>query len=291
MEQTYQIFTDTTTDLTPQWMEENQVGWLAHGLVIDGKEIKDDFGKTVPPQEFYARVRSGLMPTTTQVDMPTFLNAYEPALQQGLDVLYIGFAANMSGTFGTSQMIAKELMEKYPGRRVLSFDTGAASMGQGIIVMEAVRLQQAGMPLDELMEELEKLKQTACRFFTVDDLNHLYRGGRLSRGSAFFGTLVGIKPVMYLSAEGKLTPLAKVRGRRQAVEELCRLTKEYILDAEDQVIYIAHADCLADAQMLEQMVREQIKPRDVEIRYLTPIIGTHAGPGTLAIFCFGRARI
>ena len=141
MERTYQIFTDTTTDLTPQWMEENQVGWLAHGLVIDGKEIKDDFGKTVPPQEFYARVRSGLMPTTTQVDMPTFLNAYEPALQQGLDVLYIGFAANMSGTFGTSQMIAKELMEKYPGRRVLSFDTGAASMGQGIIVMEAVRLQ------------------------------------------------------------------------------------------------------------------------------------------------------
>ena len=144
------------------------------------------------------------------------------------------------------------------------------------------------MPLDELMEELEKLKQTACHFFTVDDLNHLYRGGRLSRGSAFFGTLVGIKPVMYLSAEGKLTPLAKVRGRRQAVEELCRLTKEYILDAEDQVIYIAHADCLADAQMLEQMVREQIKPRDVEIRYLTPIIGTHAGPGACGIAFFAN---
>ena len=291
MDSTFRIFTDTTTDLTPDWMTANQVGWLAHGIVIDGREIKDDFGQTVRPADFYGKVRSGLMPTTTQVDIPTFTEAYEPVLQAGQDAIYIGFSGNLSGTFATSQMIGQELMEKYPGRRVISFDTAGASMGQGMIVMEAARLQQAGMGLDELLVELEHLKQTACHFFTVDDLNHLYRGGRLSKSSAFFGTLVGIKPVMYLSTEGKLTPISKIRGRRQAVEELCRLTKDYIVDAQEQVIYICHADCQEDADMLAALVREQIGPKDVDVRYLTPIIGTHAGPGTLAIFCFGRARI
>ena len=290
MECTYKIFTDTTTDLTPEWMTQNNVGWLAHGIVIDGKETKDDFGKTVKPESFYDKVRGGLMPTTTQVDIPTFMEAYEPELQAGRDILYIGFASNMSGTFNTSQMIAKELMEKYPGRRVLSFDTGAASMGQGIIVMEAARLQQAGMPLDELLQELPHIKETSCHFFTVDDLNHLYRGGRLSRSSAFFGTLVGIKPVMYLSTEGKLVPINKIRGRRQAVEELCKLTKEYIEDGENQVVYICHGGSPEDAAYLESLVREQVHPRDVDVRYLTPIIGTHAGPGTLAVFFFGGKR-
>lgn len=290
MECTYKIFTDTTTDLTPEWMTANNVGWLAHGIVIDGKESKDDFGKTVEPGSFYDKVRSGLMPTTTQVDIPTFMEAYEPALEEGKDVIYIGFASNMSGTFSTSQMIAKELMEKYPGRRILSFDTGAASMGQGIIVMEAARLQQAGMPLDQLLQELPHIKETACHFFTVDDLNHLYRGGRLSRSSAFFGTLVGIKPVMYLSTEGKLTPISKIRGRRSAVEELCKLAKEYIVDPASQVLYICHGGCPEDAAYLEKLVREQLHPLDVDVRYLTPIIGSHAGPGTLAIFGFGNKR-
>lgn len=292
MELTYKIFTDTTTDLTPEWMTENNVGWLEHGIVIDGKEIKDDFGKTVPHKDFYQRLRSGLMPTTTQVDIPTFTNAYEQALQQGLDVIYIGFSSKLSGTFNTSLMVEQELMEKYPGRRVISFDTAAAGIGQGMIVMEAARLQQQGMSLDELVDEaLPRLKKTICHFFTVDDLNHLYRGGRLSRSSAFLGTLMGIKPVMYVSDEGKLEPLSKVRGRRQAIAELARLAKEHVVNPQEQTIYICHADCREDADELARLVKEQMNPKGVDIRFLTPIIGNHSGPGTLAVFGFGNSRL
>ena len=292
MKRTYKIFTDTTTDLTPEWMQENHVGWLEHGIVINGREIKDDFGKTIPHAEFYKQLREGLMPTTTQVDIPTFTSAYEEALQQGLDVLYIGFSSKLSGTFNTSLMVAQELMEKYPGRRVVSFDSAAAAIGQGMVVMEAVRLQQQGASMDELLEvELPRLKETICHFFTVDDLNHLYRGGRLSRSSAFLGTLMGIKPVMYVNDEGKLEPLSKVRGRRQAIAELVRLAKEHVTDPQNQIIYICHADCHEDAEELARLVQEQLNPKGIDIRFLTPIIGNHSGPGTLAVFGFGRSRL
>lgn len=288
---TYKIVTDTTADLTESWMAANDVGFLRHGLVIDGKEIKDDFGQTIKPSDYYNRLRGGVMPSTTQVDIPTFTSVYEEQLAQGKDVLYIAFSSNMSGTFNTGNMVANELMEKYPGRQVVGFDTAAASIGQGMIVMEAVKLRDAGMGLEELCEKLEELKRTACHFFTVDDLNHLYRSGRLSKSGALFGTLVGIKPVMYLSTEGKLTPIAKVRGRKPAITEIARLLQERIVNACEQTIYIAHGDCLEDAEYLATLIRRDIKPANVDIRYLTNIIGTHAGPGTLACFGFGDKRL
>lgn len=287
----YKIVTDTTADLTESWMAENDVGFLRHGLVIDGKEIKDDFGKTIKPADFYARVRGGLMPTTTQVDIPTFTSVYEEQLQQGKDVIYIAFSANLSGTFNTGNMVANELIEKYPGRRILACDTAAASIGQGLLVMEAVKMRDAGATIDEVYDSITQLKEKVCHFFTVDDLNHLYRSGRLSKSSAFFGTLVGIKPVMYLSSIGKLEPIDKIRGRKQAIAEIASLLQKHITDAASQTVYICHADCIDDAEYLAAIIRRDIGPADVDIRYLTNIIGTHAGPGTLACFAFGDKRL
>ncbi|WP_458861881.1 DegV family protein [Acidaminobacterium chupaoyuni] len=287
----YTIVTDTTTDLTEQWMNENGVGYLPHGLVIDGKEIKDDFGKTIPPAEFYQRIREGMMPTTTQVDIPTFTRVYEGELQKGKDVVYIGFSSQLSGTFNTSNMVAKELMEKYPGRKIISYDTKAATMGQGALVMEAVKMQQQGLSLEEMVEKMDHYRETMCHFFTVDDLNHLYRGGRVSKTSAFLGTLVGIKPVMYMSEEGRLLPLAKVRGRGASMQDLARLCKEYIVDPQEQTVYCVHGGCPEDAGELCRMIEEAVHPKHIDIRGLTPIIGSHTGPGVLAIMFFGSKRI
>lgn len=291
MESAYQIFTDITTDLTAEWMTANHVIWLYHGLVIDGKEVKDDFGKSVPRDTYYDRLRAGMKPTTTHVDMPTFLENFEKALQAGKDVLYVAVSGKLSGSLNTYPIAAEELRAKYPDRRIEAFDTCAISMGQGLIVMKVVEMQQQGYTMDQVLAELPRLRDTTCHFFTVDDLNHLYRGGRLSRSSALMGSLMGIKPVMYVTNDGALQPLSKIRGRRQAVEELAKLIQKQAVDPGQQTIYISHADCLEDAEYLAQLVEQQVKPRGVEIRFLTPVIGAHAGPGTLAVFCVGNSRV
>lgn len=291
MESAYQIFTDITTDLTAEWMTANNVVWLFHGLVIDGKEVKDDFGKSVPRDAYYQRLREGMKPTTTHVDMPTFMENFEKALQAGKDVLYVAVSSKLSGSLNTYPIAAEELRAKYPDRRIEAFDTCAISMGQGLIVMKVVEMQRQGYTMDQVLEQLPRLRDTTCHFFTVDDLNHLYRGGRLSRSSALVGSLMGIKPVMYVTEEGALQPLSKIRGRRQAIEELARLVKEHAVEPENQTIYIGHADCQEDADYLAQLVREQIGPREVDVRFLAPVIGAHAGPGTLAIFCTGQTRL
>ena len=213
MESAYQIFTDITTDLTAEWMSANQVIWLFHGLVIDGKEVKDDFGKSVPRDTYYDRLRGGMKPTTTHVDMPTFVSNFEKALQAGKDVLYVAVSGKLSGSLNTYPIAAEELRAKYPGRRIEAFDTCAVSMGQGSIVMKVVEMQRQGYTMDQVLEQLPRLRDTTCHFFTVDDLNHLYRGGRLSRSSALVGSLMGIKPVMYVTNDGALQPLSKIRGR------------------------------------------------------------------------------
>ncbi len=164
-------------------------------------------------------------------------------------------------------------------------------MGQGLIVMKVVEMQRQGYTMDQVLEQLPRLRDTTCHFFTVDDLNHLYRGGRLSRSSALMGSLMGIKPVMYVTNDGALQPLSKIRGRRQAIEELARLVKEHAEDPQNQTIYIGHADCQEDAEYLAELVREQTQPQAVDVRFLAPVIGAHAGPGTLAIFCAGQSRL
>ncbi len=287
----FALLADTTCDLPREWYEQHDALFLPHGIVMDGKEYTDDFGATMPPEKVYAFIRDGGMPSTVQGSLEDFTRIFEECCKNGQDVLYVGFSSQLSGTFNTACMVAGEMMEKYPGRQVVCFDSRAATMGHGIQVIEAQRLREQGMTARETAAQLEKKRLGALHFFTVDDLNHLYRGGRLSKATAVVGSMLGIKPIMYVSDDGKLTPLGKKRGRRQAVEELARLLLEYIRDPEKQTIYIAHGDCRGDAEELAQLVREKLPQTPVDIFMLCPVIGVHSGPGTLAIFGWGEKRI
>lgn len=282
---------DSTCDLPREWYESTGACCIPHGIVMDGREYWDDFGASVSAETIYANIRGGGMPSTLQGSLETFTEVFEESFKKGLDVLYVGFSSQLSGTFATSRMIAEEIEGKYPGRRAICFDTRGATMGHGIQVLLAQSLREQGLSVAETAEELEKRCLKACHFFTVDDLNHLYRGGRLSKTTAVVGSLIGIKPVMYVSDEGKLVPIGKKRGRRQSMEELARLTAEHIKDPLEQTIYITHGDCLDEAEELKAMVCEKLPGAKVEISMLSPIIGIHSGPGTLAIFFWGEKRL
>ncbi len=282
---------DSTCDLPREWYEQKDVRCVPHGIVMDGREYRDDFGVTLPPEAVYAAIRGGAMPSTLQGSLEALTGVFEEACKAGKDVVYVGFSSQLSGTFATACMVANELQEQYPGRRLICFDSRAATMGHGIQVLLAQRLREQGLSADEAAAELEKHCPKACHFFTVDDLNHLYRGGRLSKTSALVGSLMGIKPILYVSDEGKLTPIGKKRGRHQAIEELARLTAEHIENPQDQTVFITHGDCREEAEELARLTAEKVPGAKIEITMLSPIIGIHSGPGTLAIFCWGSRRL
>lgn len=287
---TFQIFADSNCDLPESFYEENGVGVLNHMLVLDGTEYIDDFGKSISYEEVYRHIRAGEMASTVQVSMQTFLDRFTPALEAGRDVLYVGFSSALSGTFATSCMVAKELGEQYPERRLYMVDTCAACAGHGLLVRHAVRLQKEGKTIEEVRDWLESNKNRLCHWFTVDDLHYLHRGGRVSKTAAVVGSLVGIKPVMHVDNEGRLIPGMKVRGRKAALEMLVRKFDELVVRPEEQVVYLSHADSAQDAAYVEQLVREKYPVKDVVTSLMCPIIGAHSGPGTVALFFIGSRK-
>ena len=286
----FDILADTTSDLKKSWYIANDAQYAKHAYVIDGEEVWDDCGN-VDPQDIFRRIRAGEKPSTIQVKLEDFVDIFTNSCKNGLDIIYVGFSSALSGTYATSQMAAKMVMETYPERRVICIDSVAATMGQGILVMEAVRLRDQGMSAEEAGKILEEKKYQVCHYFTVDDLNHLYRGGRLSKTSAVVGTLMGIKPVMYLNEEGRLAPISKARGRKASMQELVKLVKEHIVEPLAQTIYVAHGDVEDEAAELGKMMEAAIPGAKIEINQLSPIIGIHSGPGTLAVFCWGDKRL
>ncbi len=283
----FTLITDTTTDCTLDWFVGNDVKPIKHGLAVDGGEIWDECGTSITPHEVCELIRGGKKMSTLQGRLEEFLELFEQSCKNGLDAMYVGFSSGLSGTYATSCMAAKMMMEKYPESKIICVDTVAATMGQAILSMRALELRDSGAGVTEAAEKLEEEKLSVCHFFTVDDLNHLYRGGRLSKTSALVGTLIGIKPIMNVSDEGKLTPIDKVRGRMTAIRELARLTAEHIRDAGAQTIYITHGDVEDEANQLAEEVRKLVPDAKLDVRQLSPIIVVHSGPGTLAIFCRG----
>lgn len=287
----FMLISDSTNDLPRDWYETNDALCVPHGIVLDGKEYWDDFGVTLPPKKVYDYIRNGGMPSTVQGNLEKITQYFEDNCKEGMDSLYLVFSSQLSGTFATASMVAKEMMEKYPERRVLCVDSRCAAMGHGMLVMLAQQLREQGMTADEAAAELEKRRGNVCHFFTVDDLNHLYRGGRLSKAEAVLGSLIGIKPILYIDDSGKLVPIGKKRGRRQAIEELARLTVEHIKDPEKQTVIIPHGDCQEDADELKSLLQEKLPGTKVETCILGPTIGTHTGPGVLAVVFWGDKRL
>ncbi len=287
----YRIVTDSTADLTPEMVEELGVQVIPLEFVLDGKSYFNyPDGRELSSKKFYDLLRAGNMATTVQVNTARFIEVFEPLLQEGGDVLYIAFSSGLSGTYSSAVLAAEELKERYPERRVAVVDSLAASMGEGLLVYHAVMRQRAGMNLDALEKWLLENRNHLCHWFTVDDLHHLKRGGRVSSAAALFGTMLGIKPVLHVDDEGHLIPMQKVRGRRQSLESLVRQMEETCAPRDGQVVFISHGDCLEDARLVEQLVRSKFQVQEVYVGDIGPVIGAHSGPGTVALFFLGSHK-
>ena len=218
------------------------------------------------------------------------MEAFEHVVAAGNDVLYLGFSSGLSGTYNAGAVAAAELSEKYPDRKIFAVDTLCASLGQGLIVYSAAKMSENGAAIEEVRDFVENNKLNLCHWFTVDDLFFLKRGGRVSAATAVMGTMLSIKPVMHVDNAGKLINVEKARGRKAAIEALLRNMRDSHTDIKDQPVFISHGDCLEDAQYLADRIKEEFGVEVAVIDYVGPVIGAHSGPGTLALFFYGKQR-
>lgn len=287
----YKIITDSTTDLTQKMIEELELTVVSLRFTIDGKTYRDKADQSeMPTRTFYAKLRDGKMSTTSQINADEFASVFEPVLAGGEDVLYIAFSSGLSGTCQSACIARDELKEKYPERKIYVFDSLCASMGEGLLVYQAAMMKRAGTDIDSLYKWLEENALKLCHWFTVGDLNHLKRGGRVSTTAALVGTMLGIKPVLHVDDEGHLIPVSKVRGRRQSLDALVQKMEETAIHPGEQTIFISHGDCIEDAEYVADQVRAKFGVKNVQINFVGPVIGAHSGPGTVALFFFGTHR-
>ncbi len=285
----YRITTDSTVDLNPARMSELSIPYVALHFLLEGRDIQDDMTEKTAKM-LYNAMREGKVSTTSQATVESFVDLWTPILQNGEDILYIGFSSALSGTLNSSLLAKQQLLEKYPERKILIIDSLCASSGEGMLVEHAAALKEGGMGLDELYREIETRKMKVHHWFTVDDLVYLRRGGRVSGAAALFASLLSIKPVMNTNSEGKLIPREKIKGRRGAIKRLYELLVEKIDQTATTFINISHADCYEDAMQLKQLIHEGYPHLPVNIYSVGAVIGSHSGPGTLALFFMGTPR-
>lgn len=287
----YQIITDSNTDLTPALVEELDVHVIPMEYTLNGKtylQYPDE--RELSTKEVYERLSAGEVATTNQINSLTFTETFEPYLQKGLDILYIGFSSGLSGTYNCSRLVAQELAEKYPERKILVTDSLAASMGEGLLVYNAVQQKNAGLSIDELYQWVMDNRNRLAHWFTVEDLNFLKRGGRISGAAAMFGTMLGIKPVLHVDNEGHLIPVEKIRGRRQSLNTLVDHMAKTVEHPEEQTVFISHGNALEDAEYVAEQVKSRFNVKNTYINYIGPVIGSHSGPGTIALFFLGKSK-
>jgi DegV family protein with EDD domain len=241
-------------------------------------------------QEIYAGLRNGEATSTSAVNPDGWASVMEPALAQGNDVLVLAFSSGLSTTYQSAVIAAEELQEKYPERKIRVVDTLCAALGQGLLVWYTCKQRDAGLTLDELADWVEQNKLSLCHWVTVNDLMHLKRGGRINATTAVVGTMLQIKPIIHVNNEGKLINVGKARGRKAAMQILVDKMKELGQGYDNSTVFITHGDCLEDGQLLKQMVLEQTDAKEVFLGNLGAVIGSHAGPGTLALFFLGSQR-
>lgn len=286
----FKILVDSNCDLSREFIEKNNVPFASLTCTFKGSEYKVDFGKSLDFKTFYEEVRHGEMPTTAQVNVFAFENIFRELVSQGLGIIYIAFSSALSGTYSSSVIARQNILEEFKDADISIIDTKAASLGQGLLSYYAYEMKDNGASKDEIVEWLENNKMRMNHWFTVDDLNHLKRGGRVSAASAAIGTILDIKPILNVNDEGKLMPVTKVKGRKKSIRTLAEKLKERIVNPENQVIGISHGDCVEEAEQLKRIITEEVKVRDVLITTIGPSVGAHSGPGTLALFFFGENR-
>ena len=285
------ILTDSSCDLSHEMAE--QLGLRVVPLTVNSP--KGDFKnyldhREMPVETYYGHLRAGDMCKTSAANVSDWADLMEGALKEGKDVLCLAFSSGLSGTYNASTLAVQEMSEKYPERKVYTVDTLCASMGEGLIVYLAAKKAQEGASIDEVRDWVEANKMSVAHWVTVDDLQHLKRGGRVSATTAVVGTMLKIKPVLHVDNEGKLETVEKARGRKAALNYLIDKAAETAINIADQEVFISHGDCLADAEYVAGKIKEKFGVKTVYINHIGPVIGTHAGPGTVALFFLATKR-
>ena len=284
----YKIVTDSGCDLPQEMLSSLDVRTVPLIVNFRGEDREDSVDAGI--KEMYEGLRAGEVATTSAVNPDRWMEKMESVLAQGMDVLTITFSSGLSTTYQSAVIAANELKEKYPDRKILVVDSLSAALGQGLLIWYACKMKDAGMGVEELAAWVEENKLNLCHWVAVDDLMYLKRGGRVSATTAVVGTMLQIKPIIHVDNEGKLISVGKARGRKASIQTLAQKALELGEGFDNSTMFICHGDCEEDAKYLESLVREKCGVQDVFIGYIGAVIGSHAGPGTLALFFMGKHR-
>ena len=285
----YIIFTDSACDIKPEILKEWGVEHCSLTLRFDGEDA-EYLNDEIDVKGFYDKMRAGGVAKTAAINSETFALAFEKIIKEGKDILYLGFSSGLSTTYNSARLAAKQLLESYPDSKIITVDTLAASAGQGLLVRLVVNKKNEGATIDEAADYAISTVHKICHWFSVDDLVYLKRGGRISSAAAFFGNMIGIKPVLHVDNEGHLVNVMKVRGRKSAIAAMADKYSELADDKEGGLIYISHADCIKDVNELAEIFKAKHGASVDIITDVGPVIGAHSGPGTLALFFVGKER-
>lgn len=285
------IMTDSCCDLTAQMADELGLVVLPLSLLI-GEDTYRNYldGRDIGFKEFYDRVRGGAMPSTSAVSVGDFEDAMRPILSEGKDILYLAFSSALSTTYQSAVIASEELKQEFPDAKIYTVDSKAASLGQGLYVYLCAQQKLAGKSIDEVYAYAEDVKLKICHWFTVDDLNHLKRGGRVSAATALVGTMLSIKPVLHVDNEGRLISVSKTRGRKASLLALVDQMEKSAVDPKDQTVFISHGDCEEDVNFVADEIRRRFGTETIHINYVGPVIGSHTGAGVVALFFVGAER-
>lgn len=283
----YILMTDSACDMKPETLREWKVETIRLGYMFQesGKAYLDN---DQAPEVFYKAMREGQVAKTSSINESSFTDFFRPALEKGMDILYLAFSGGLSVTADNARKVAAAMEAEYPGRRVRVIDSLCASGGQGLFVYVACRNRDQGMNLEENAAALEKDLPHMCHWFTVEDLKYLKRGGRVSAATALLGTALNVKPVLHVDDEGHLIKMTQVHGRKKSIRTMAEKLGDTILP--DSPIFICHADCLGDAEALRSILKEEYGKEVTLISGIGSVIGAHSGPGTLALFFIGTHR-
>ncbi|MDD2981356.1 MAG: DegV family protein [Hespellia sp.] len=282
------ITTDSTVDLPKEYLQEKQIPIMHLTYTIDGETYPDMEG--LSSKEFFDKIRTGSLPSTSQVNPEEAREIMEPFLKEGKDILHIGFSSGLSGSCNSARIAGEELSAEYPERRIHVIDSLSACMGEGLLLYKAIAQKESGKSMEEIFEWIEENKLHVCHNVTVDDLNHLHRGGRISKATAVLGTMIKIKPIIHVNEEGKLVVIGKERGRKSSLHKIVDMLAVQSRGWENDIIMITHGDCIDDAQYVAKLVREKLGVDHVMIHTIGTVIGSHTGPGVVAVFGMGEKR-
>ena len=282
------IVSDSTVDLPKEYLQSKQVPIISLSYIMDGVTYEEMDG--LSHKEFFEKLRAGSLPTTSQINPEQAREALEPFAKEGKDILYIGFSSGLSGSYNSVRMAAEDLKEEYPDINIIAIDSLCACMGEGLLLYKALELKEHGMSMEEIAKWVEANKLHICHNVTVDDLNHLHRGGRISKTTAVVGSMIKIKPIIHMSDEGKLVVIGKERGRKKSLVSIVDRMEKQMQGYDNDIVMITHGDCIEDAEFVKKQVEERFGIHNVMINGIGSVIGSHTGAGVVSVFFMGDKR-